>query len=141
MQCTHAQSSLLVPYQPKMQLHILRQRAPDLMRDNQKFVLAMFPTSSWLVLQGIAWQVHGTHAASSGVENSAQDLSYQHRYRKAKNRLLKFCYVPTTRAAQNRLLFNFFFAAAVYSTTKANKASLKQSIILRCLCLPAKVIS
>jgi hypothetical protein len=55
-----------------------------------------------------------------------------HRYRKAKNRLLKFCYVPATSAAQNRLLF-YFFAAAVYSTTEANKASLKQSIILRCL--------
>jgi hypothetical protein len=27
----------------------------------------------------------------------------------------------------------FFFAAAVYSTKEANKASLKQSIILRCL--------
>jgi len=55
-----------------------------------------------------------------------------HRYRKAKNRLLKFCYVPATSAAQNRLLF-YFLAAAVYSTTEANKASLKQSIILRCL--------
>ncbi len=28
-----------------------------------------------------------------------------HRYQKAKNRLLKFCYVPATSAAQNRLLF------------------------------------
>jgi hypothetical protein len=59
-------------------------------------------------------------------------LCHTHRYRKAKNRLLKFCYVPTTSAAQSRLLF-YFFAAAVYSTTEANKASLKQSIILRCL--------
>jgi hypothetical protein len=57
---------------------------------------------------------------------------WNHRYRKAKNRLLKSCYVPATSAAQNRLLF-YFFAAAVYSTTEANKASLKQSIILRCL--------
>ncbi len=32
-------------------------------------------------------------------------LGYTHRYRKAKNRLLKFCYVPATSAAQNRLLF------------------------------------
>ena len=40
--------------------------------------------------------------------------------------------MPATSAAQNRLLF-YFFAAAVYSTTEANKASLKQSIILRCL--------
>jgi hypothetical protein len=52
-----------------------------------------------------------------------------HRYRKAKNRLLKFCYVPATSAAQNRLLF-YFFAAAVYSTNEANKAGLKQSIFL-----------
>ncbi len=53
--------------------------------------------------------------------------SFNHRYRKAKNRLLKFCYVPATSAAQNRLLF---FAVAVYSTNEANKAGLKQSIFL-----------
>ncbi len=46
-----------------------------------------------------------------------------------KNRLLKFCYVPATSVAHNRLLF-FFFAAAVYSTIVANKAGLKQSIFL-----------
>ncbi len=51
----------------------------------------------------------------------------KHRYRKAKNRLLKFCYVPAISAAQNKLLF---FAAAVYSTNEANKAGLKQSIFL-----------
>jgi len=61
-------------------------------------------------------------------------LANSHRYRKAKNRLLKFCYVTTTSAAQNRSASFLFFAAAVYSTTEANKASLKQSIILRCLC-------
>jgi hypothetical protein len=53
-----------------------------------------------------------------------------HRYRNAKKRLLKFCYVPATSAAQNRLLFFFFFAEAVYSTNEANKAGLKQSIFL-----------
>ena len=53
--------------------------------------------------------------------------SDKHRYQKAKNRSLKCCYVPATSAAQNRLLF---FAAAVYSTTEANKASLKQSKFL-----------
>ncbi len=37
--------------------------------------------------------------------------------------------------------FSIFFAAAVYSTTEANKASLKQSIILRCLCLLLTLIN
>ena len=37
-----------------------------------------------------------------------------------KNRLLKFCYVPATSAAHNRLLFHFF-VAAIYSTNEANK--------------------
>ncbi len=46
-----------------------------------------------------------------------------------KNRLLKFCYVPATSVAHNRLLF-FFFAAAVYNTNEAKKAGLKQSIFL-----------
>jgi hypothetical protein len=36
-----------------------------------------------------------------------QSISCNHRYRKAKNRWLKFCYVPVTSAAQNRLLFFF----------------------------------
>jgi hypothetical protein len=44
--------------------------------------------------------------------------------------MLKFCYVPATSAALNRLLFFSFFAAAVYSTNEANKAGLKQSIFL-----------
>jgi hypothetical protein len=47
--------------------------------------------------------------------------------KRCKNRLLKFCYVPATSAAHNKLLF---FAAAVYSTNEANKAGLKQSIFL-----------
>jgi hypothetical protein len=38
--------------------------------------------------------------------------------------------VPATSAAQNRLLFFSFFAAAVYRTNEANKAGLKQSIFL-----------
>ncbi len=67
-----------------------------------------------------------------GESNICLPLEWSHRYQKAKNRLLKFCYVPATSAAQNRLLF-YFFAAAVYSTTEANMANLKQSIILRCL--------
>jgi hypothetical protein len=36
-----------------------------------------------------------------------------------KNRLLKFCYVPATTAAHNRLLV---FTAAIYNTIEANKA-------------------
>jgi hypothetical protein len=42
--------------------------------------------------------------------------------KRRKNRLLKFCYVPTTSAAHNRLLFFLFFAAAIYGTNEANKA-------------------
>jgi len=41
---------------------------------------------------------------------------------RCKNRLLKFCYVPATSAAHNRLVFFLFFAAAIYSTDEANKA-------------------
>jgi hypothetical protein len=43
------------------------------------------------------------------VANSIETFTcVNHIYRKAKNRLLKFCYVPATSAAQNRLLFFFF---------------------------------
>jgi len=45
-----------------------------------------------------------------------------------KNRLLKFCYVPATITAHNRLLF--LLRLAVYSTNEANKAGIKQSIFL-----------
>ncbi len=38
-----------------------------------------------------------------------------------KNRLLEFCYVPTTSTAHNRLLF-FLFCVAIYSSNEANKA-------------------
>ncbi len=44
------------------------------------------------------------------------------------NRLYKFCYVPATSTAHNRLLF--LLQLAVYSTNEANKAGLKQSIFL-----------
>ncbi len=47
-----------------------------------------------------------------------------------QNRLLKFCYVPATSAAHNRLLF---FAAAVYSTNKQTRQAvhaIKQTILL-----------
>ncbi len=60
-------------------------------------------------------------------------LITNHRYQKAKNRLLKCCYVPATSAAQNRLLF-YFFGCGCLQYYRANKASLKRSIILRCLC-------
>ncbi len=63
---------------------------------------------------------------------------WNHRYRKAKNRLLKCCYMPATSAAQNRLLF-YFFCCGCLQYYKANKASLKQSIILRCLWLEFKL--
>ncbi len=55
-----------------------------------------------------------------------------HRYRRRKNRLLKFVYVPATSAAQIGF-FSSFSDVAVCSTNEANKAGLKQSIIFRCL--------
>ncbi len=48
---------------------------------------------------------------------------------KGKNRLLKFCYVPATSAAHNRL----FFAAAIYRTNEAKRQAvraIRQSIFL-----------
>ncbi len=46
------------------------------------------------------------------------NIGLRHRYRKTKNRLLKVCNVPATRAGLPRLLFY----AAVSSTNEANKA-------------------
>ncbi len=50
-----------------------------------------------------------------------------------KNRLLKFCYVPTTRAAHNRLLFFSFllrlFTVLMKQTRQAVRA-VEQSIFL-----------
>jgi hypothetical protein len=58
---------------------------------------------------------------------------YKHRYRKMKNRLLKFCYVPATSAARNRLLFVLFllwpFTVLMKQTRQAVRA-IKQSIFL-----------
>jgi hypothetical protein len=68
------------------------------------------------------------------TKNRNDPISSVHRYRKAKNRLLLCCYVATTSAAQNRLLFYLFFCCGCLQYYEANKASLKQSIILRCLC-------
>ncbi len=51
------------------------------------------------------------------------------------NRLLKACYVPVTSACLAQL-FYYFFAVAINSTNKANKAGghdVKQSTLLRCL--------
>jgi hypothetical protein len=56
-----------------------------------------------------------------------------HRYRKAQNILLKFCYVPATSAAHNRLLFFLFllqpFTVLMKQTRQAVRA-IKQSIFL-----------
>jgi hypothetical protein len=45
-----------------------------------------------------------------------------HRYRKSLNRLLKVCYVSATSAVLIAF-FSSFFAAAINSTNKANKAA------------------
>jgi hypothetical protein len=39
-----------------------------------------------------------------------------------QNILLKVCYVPATSASLPRLLFIYFFAAAIDSTNEANKS-------------------
>ncbi len=57
----------------------------------------------------------------SWIYLSPATLGWLHRYRRCKNRLLKFVYVPATSTAQNRLLF---FAAAVYSTNEKKHAPL-----------------
>ncbi len=58
--------------------------------------------------------------------------SSNHRYRKAKIDCLRFVMCPLL--AQLEIgFFSSFSAAAVYSTNKANKTGLKQSIIFRCL--------
>jgi hypothetical protein len=51
-------------------------------------------------------------------------------------RLLKFCYVPATSAAHNRLLFFLFFLrlfTVLMKQTRQAVRAIKQSIFLRCL--------
>ncbi len=55
-----------------------------------------------------------------------------HRYRRRKNRLLKFAYVPTTSAAHNRLLF----LLRPFTVLMKKTCAIKQSIIFRCLWFP-----
>ncbi len=55
-----------------------------------------------------------------------------HRYRRRKNRLLKFMCLLLVQLKIG--FFSSFSDAAVYSTNEASKAGLKQSIIFRCLC-------
>ncbi len=65
-------------------------------------------------------------------------MTIKHRYRRCKNRLFKFVYVPATTQLKIGF-FSSFSDAAVYSTNEANKAGLKQSIIFRCLCYKTTV--
>jgi hypothetical protein len=56
-----------------------------------------------------------------------------HRYRKTKNRLLKFCFVPVTSAAHNKLLFFLFLLwpfTVVMKQTRQAVHVIKQSIFL-----------
>jgi len=48
---------------------------------------------------------------------------------KRKNRLLKFCYVPATSAAHNRLLF-FLFLLRPFTVLMKKTRAVKQSIFL-----------
>jgi len=54
-------------------------------------------------------------------------IGFKHRYRSAKNRLLKFCYVPATSAAHNRLLF-FSFLLQLFTVLMKKTHAVKQSI-------------
>ncbi len=58
-------------------------------------------------------------------------ITHEHRCRKTKNRLLKFCYVHATSAARNRLLFFLFllcpFTVLMKQTSQA-VCAIKQSI-------------
>ncbi len=67
------------------------------------------------------------------VKNYKDRIWSYHRYQKMKNRLLKFCYVPATSAARNRLLFFLFllwpFTVLMKQTRQAVRA-IRQSIFL-----------
>ncbi len=60
-------------------------------------------------------------------------ITYEHRCWNTKNRLLKFCYVPTTSAACNRLLF-FLFLLCPFTVLKKQTSlavcAIKQSTFL-----------
>ena len=57
-----------------------------------------------------------------------------HRYQKAKIDCLRFVMCPLLAQLEIGFFsFYFYFAAAIYRTTEANKAGIKQSILLRCL--------
>jgi len=79
---------------------------------------------------------------ASTVMSCSVSLSLPHRYQKLKNRLLKFCYVPATSAAHNRLLFFLFllrpFTVLMKQTRQAVRA-VKQSIFLDVYALPLAV--
>jgi len=62
----------------------------------------------------------------SNICNSDRTIDFERR-----NRLLKVCYVPATSAT----FLAFFIAVAINSANEANKADVKQSILLRCLCI------
>ncbi len=84
------------------------------------------------------------HAATSSV-----DEIFEIRYLVSENlrsriidikyyRLLKFCYVPATSAACNRLIFFLFLLrtfTVLMKQTRQVVCIIKQSIFLRCLCL------
>ena len=55
---------------------------------------------------------------------------FYHRYRKVQNRLLKFCYVPATSAAHNRLLFLLRPFTVLMKQTRQVVRAVKQSIFL-----------
>jgi hypothetical protein len=74
------------------------------------------------------------HSAQGGQSKHSSDChGTLHRYRKMKNRLLKFCYVPATSAAHNRLLFFLFlllpFTVLMKQTRQAVRV-IKKSIFL-----------
>jgi hypothetical protein len=52
-----------------------------------------------------------------------------------QNRLLKFCYVPTTSTGLNRLLFLMRLLTVLMKQTRQALCAVKQSILLRCLWL------
>jgi hypothetical protein len=55
----------------------------------------------------------------------------KHRYRKTKNRLLKFCYVPATSAARIKLLFFLFLLrpfTVLMKETRQAVGAINQSI-------------
>jgi hypothetical protein len=61
--------------------------------------------------------------------------------KRRKNRLLKFCYLPATSAAHNRLLFLLQPFAVLMKQTRQAVCTVKQSIFVDVYASPSVIVS